>query len=89
MRPLKRGIHDRHRHESYFLSSDSGDNTDSVVKLFEKEPEWIALRLRLDEFLNVLAISERRGKISSDVEDNTLLFFSVGGLKRFRGNIQF
>ena len=55
---------------SYLLIQ--SDYTDSVIKLRENDPDWIAPRLWLDEFLNVLAISERHGKISSEVADRTL-----------------
>lgn len=55
---------------SYLLIQ--GDYTDAVVKLREREPDWIAPRLWLDEFLNVLAISERHGNLESDVADSTL-----------------
>ncbi|MEM6822702.1 MAG: type II toxin-antitoxin system VapC family toxin [Verrucomicrobiota bacterium] len=46
--------------------------THSVIKLREREPDWIAPRLWLDEFLNVLALSERHGKMSSEIADSTL-----------------
>lgn len=49
-----------------------GDYTESIVKLREQDSEWIAPRLWLDEFLNVLAISERQNVISSEISDNTL-----------------
>ena len=55
---------------SYLLIQ--GDYTDAVTKLREREPDWIAPRLWLDEFLNVLAISERHGKITPEIADSTL-----------------
>ena len=49
-----------------------GEFTESVTKLRNKEPVWIAPRLWLDEFLNILAISERHSIMSAGVADSTL-----------------
>lgn len=49
-----------------------GKYTDSVIQLRKNDPDWIAPRLWLDEFLNILATSERHGVMSSQVADATL-----------------
>lgn len=49
-----------------------GEFTESVTRLRNEEPEWIAPRLWLDEFLNILATSERRSIMSAEVADTTL-----------------
>ncbi len=49
-----------------------GEFTEAVKDLRTKDPEWIAPRLWLDEFLNVLATTERRGMITSEIADATL-----------------
>ena len=42
-----------------------GDRSEAMDRLLVKEPDWVAPRLWLDEFLNVLATYERRGTLSS------------------------
>jgi predicted nucleic acid-binding protein len=49
-----------------------GEFTESVTSLRSREPEWIAPRLWLDEFLNILATSERHSILSAEVADGTL-----------------
>ena len=43
-----------------------GDRSGSVDRLYEIDADWIAPRLWIDEFLNVIATYERLGKLSSD-----------------------
>lgn len=43
-----------------------GDRSEAVDRLLETDGEWIAPRLWLDEFLNVLATSERNGLLGSE-----------------------
>lgn len=49
-----------------------GEFTEAVQRLRIDETEWIAPKLWLDEFINVLATSERRSLISSELADSTL-----------------
>lgn len=49
-----------------------GEFTESVTGLRKKDKEWIAPRLWLDEFLNILATSERGAIMSAEVADETL-----------------
>ncbi len=49
-----------------------GEFTGAVTGLRTEEPEWIAPRLWLDEFLNILATSERRSVMSAEVADTNL-----------------
>ncbi len=49
-----------------------GEFTETVTKLRHEESEWIAPRLWLDEFLNILATSERRSIMSPEIADKTL-----------------
>ncbi|MCC5805072.1 MAG: type II toxin-antitoxin system VapC family toxin [Opitutales bacterium] len=42
-----------------------GDRTGAVVRLQEREPVWVAPRLWLDEFLNVLCTYERLGRTTA------------------------
>jgi len=49
-----------------------GEFTEAVTRLRTEEPEWIAPRLWLDEFLNILATSERRSIMTADVANTTL-----------------
>lgn len=49
-----------------------GEFTEAVERLRKKEPEWIAPRLWLDEFSNILATTERRSIMSAEVADATL-----------------
>jgi len=49
-----------------------GEYTESVVQLRDQDSEWVAPRLWLDEFLNVLAVSERQNVTSSEMSDSTL-----------------
>ena len=43
-----------------------GDRSEAMDRLLVKEPDWVAPRLWLDEFLNVLATYERRGTLCSE-----------------------
>jgi predicted nucleic acid-binding protein len=43
-----------------------GDRSEAMDRLLEIDGEWIAPRLWLDEFLNVLATYERNGMLASD-----------------------
>lgn len=49
-----------------------GDDTETVTQLRQAEPEWIAPRLWLDEFLNILATSERGSLMSAALADRAL-----------------
>jgi len=49
-----------------------GEFTQSVKKLRQAEPDWIAPRLWLDEFMNILATSERGSLMTPEVADATL-----------------
>ena len=49
-----------------------GEFTEPVTKLRKEDSEWIAPRLWLDEFLNILATSERRSVMSAEGADTTL-----------------
>ncbi len=55
---------------TYFLLP--GERTPSVNKLYERDPEWIAPRLWVDEFLNVLATYERLGRFDGE-QSNAIL----------------
>ena len=50
----------------------SGDRSDDVDRLYQKDSRWIAPRLWIDEFLNVLATYERVGKLAPE-EVNPIL----------------
>ena len=41
-----------------------GERSEAVDRLLDSDPEWVAPRLWLDEFLNVLATHERVGRLS-------------------------
>jgi predicted nucleic acid-binding protein len=43
----------------------AGDRSEAADRLWQADPEWVAPRLWLDEFLNVLATSERHGRFDS------------------------
>jgi predicted nucleic acid-binding protein len=43
----------------------AGDRSEAADRLWQADPEWIAPRLWLDEFLNVLATTERHGWLDS------------------------
>ena len=43
----------------------AGDRSEATDRLWQADPEWVAPRLWLDEFLNVLATSERHGRFGS------------------------
>lgn len=43
-----------------------GDRSEAIDRLFESDSEWVAPRLWLDEFLNVLATYERLGKLEPE-----------------------
>lgn len=43
-----------------------GDRSEAVDRLLDADGEWIAPRLWIDEFLNVLATYERNGLLSAD-----------------------
>ena len=43
----------------------AGDRSEAADRLWQADPEWIAPRLWLDEFLNVLATTERHGRLDS------------------------
>ena len=43
-----------------------GERSQAMERLFERDPEWVAPRLWLDEFLNVLCTCERNGVIGSE-----------------------
>ena len=49
---------------AYFLLR--GDRSESIDRLYESDSDWIAPRLWVDEFLNVLATYERLEKLTSD-----------------------
>ena len=49
-----------------------GEFTQPVTRLREKYSEWVAPRLWLDEFLNVLATFERQALMTSQLADHTL-----------------
>ena len=49
-----------------------GEHSEAVDRLYAADPDWIAPRLWLDEFLNVLATSERNGKLSAAESDAIL-----------------
>jgi predicted nucleic acid-binding protein len=55
---------------AYFLIR--GEYSEVVDRLYEVDPDWIAPRLWLDEFLNVLATSERNEKLSAAEADAIL-----------------
>lgn len=55
---------------AYFLIE--GEFTEAVTKLRAKHAEWVAPRIWIDEFINVLATYERRSLISSKQADVTL-----------------
>ena len=54
----------------YFLLR--GEHSEAVDSLFETDSDWIAPKLWLDEFLNVLATTERNSKITSAEADSVL-----------------
>ncbi len=41
-----------------------GERSEAVDRLLDSDPEWVAPRLWLDEFLNVLARHERVGRLA-------------------------
>ena len=41
-----------------------GERSEAVDRLLDSDPEWVAPRLWLDEFLNVLSTHERVGRLS-------------------------
>jgi predicted nucleic acid-binding protein len=43
----------------------AGDRSEAADRLWQADHEWVAPRLWLDEFLNVLATSERHGRFDS------------------------
>jgi len=43
-----------------------GDRSEAIDRLLESDSEWVAPRLWLDEFLNVLATYERLGKLEPE-----------------------
>ncbi len=43
-----------------------GDRSEAVDRLLDADGEWIAPRLWIDEFLNVLATYERNGLLTAD-----------------------
>jgi predicted nucleic acid-binding protein len=43
----------------------AGDRSEAADRLWQADREWVAPRLWLDEFLNVLATSERLGRLDS------------------------
>ena len=49
---------------SYLLMR--GDRSEAIDRLLESDSEWVAPRLWLDEFLNVLATYERLGKLEPE-----------------------
>ena len=49
-----------------------GEHSEAVDRLFVSNSDWIAPRLWLDEFLNVLATSERQEKLSAAESDAIL-----------------
>lgn len=49
-----------------------GKQTEAVRALRKKDADWIAPRLWIDEFLNVLATAERHEVISAEVANETL-----------------
>ena len=55
---------------AYFLIR--GKRSESIDRLFAKDPEWVAPRLWLDEFINILCTYERR-KLLTKSETNELL----------------
>jgi len=50
-----------------------GEYTKAVSRLHQEEPVWIAPRLWLDEFLNILATAERNAIMSSEHANATLV----------------
>jgi len=54
-----------------------GEFTEAATALRTKDADWIAPRLWLDEFLNILATSERNSLMSSAVADRTLELAAV------------
>lgn len=55
---------------AYFMIR--GEHSEAVDKLYGYDSDWIAPRLWLDEFLNVLATSERHGKLTESESDSIL-----------------
>ena len=55
---------------AYFLIR--GEHSEAVDRLYAADPDWIAPRLWLDEFLNVLVTSERNEKLSAVESDGIL-----------------
>ena len=49
-----------------------GEHSDRVEQLLVEDPDWVAPRLWLDEFLNVLATMERVGKMEPQEADGIL-----------------
>lgn len=49
-----------------------GEFTEQVQKLRVEHPEWIAPRLWLDEFTNVLSVTERRKLMTPSITNATL-----------------
>ncbi|MDR1146937.1 MAG: type II toxin-antitoxin system VapC family toxin [Verrucomicrobiales bacterium] len=54
----------------YFLTE--GEKNAATERLFAVDSEWIAPRLWLDEFVNVLCTCERAGKMSSSSAEEVL-----------------
>lgn len=55
---------------AYFMIR--GEHSEAVDRLYAADSDWIAPRLWLDEFLNVLATSERNEKLSAAEADAIL-----------------
>ena len=55
---------------AYFLIR--GERSESMDRLFAKDPECVAPRLWLDEFINILCTHERRGLLT-ELETNEFL----------------
>jgi predicted nucleic acid-binding protein len=51
-----------------------GEHSDRVEQLLLADSDWVAPRLWLDEFLNVLATMERVGKMESQEADGILSY---------------
>ena len=49
-----------------------GEHSERVEQLLSEDSDWVAPRLWLDEFLNVLATMERVGKMESQEADGIL-----------------
>ena len=55
-----------------------GERSEAIDRLLESDGEWVAPRLWLDEFLNVLATYERLGKL--EPEDASPILLDALGL---------